>query len=150
MCTYQKKKKKKKRIYYVGLCLWPNHGVKFNFPKKRKRKKSVGGGQRISHGQINRERIFLFIDWQPRKIMRIIRCVHLFKLYHLSLVSLNLLQERLCTKIFTLFYWQFTHAHNIPWTHNINLIPWLWSLKLALGSLWLYHCTRQWPLSYLW
>ena len=56
MCTYQKKKKKKKRIYNVGLCLWPNHGVKFNFPKKRKRKKSVGGGQRISHGQINRER----------------------------------------------------------------------------------------------
>ena len=55
MCTYQKKKKKKKRIYYVGLCLWPNHGVKFNFPKKCIKKESVGAGQRISHGKINRE-----------------------------------------------------------------------------------------------
>ena len=136
-------KKKNKRIYYVGLCLWPNHGVKFNFPKKCKRKNSVGGANKQREKKI-------FIDWQPWKIMRIIRCVHLFKLYHLSLVSLNLLQERLCTKIFTLFYWQFTHAHNISWTHNINLILWLWSLKLALGSSWLYHCTRQWPLSYLW
>ena len=112
MCTYQKKKKKKKRIYYVGLCLWPNHGVKFNFPKKRKRKKSVGGGQRISHGQINRERIFLFIDWQPRKIMRIIRCVHLFKLYHLSPASLNLLQEDYALK-FSLFFIDNLHMHTI-------------------------------------
>ena len=97
---------KKKRIYYVGLCLWPNHGVKFNFPKKCKRKNSVGGAN-------NQREKKNFIDWQPWKIMRIIRCIHLFKLYHLSLVSLNLLPERLCTKIVTLFYWQFTRAHNI-------------------------------------